>query len=69
MGIPVDHDTIQSVITIDDPMAYEQPWTALMAFSLREGVALAEFSCQEGDNLAFEAFERQLLEYGTEQRE
>jgi hypothetical protein len=61
----LDHDTIENVITIDDPTAYEQPWTATMTFSLREGVELEEFICQERDNLAFEALERQLLEYGT----
>jgi hypothetical protein len=36
-----------------------------MTFRLREGVELEEFICQERDNLAFEALERQLLEYGT----
>ena len=65
----VDHDTLENEITIVDPIAYERPWTATMIFSLREGVELEEFICQEADNRAFEEFERQLLEYGNEASE
>lgn len=62
----LDYDTLENEITIDDRLAYERPWTATMIFGLREGAELAEFICQEGDNVTFEAFEQQLLEYRKE---
>jgi len=63
----VDHDTLENVMTIVDPIAYERPWTATMTFSLREGIELEEFICQEADNRAFAELERRLLEYGREE--
>ena len=60
-----DEDTLENEITIIDPVAYTEPWSATMTFSRREGVELEEFVCSEADNRAFQEFERQLLEYGN----
>jgi hypothetical protein len=62
----VDRDTLENEITIADPIAYERSWMATVTFSLREGIELEEFICQEADNRAFAELERQLLEYGRE---
>jgi hypothetical protein len=42
----IDATTMQNEITIDDPIAYTQPWTAVMNYRLRE-FELAEFICAE----------------------
>ena len=39
-------EAMQSEITIDDPIAYTRPWTAVMNYRLRE-FELAEFICAE----------------------
>ena len=62
----IDEDTLENEITIIDPVAYEEPWSATLLFSRREGVELEEFICSEADNRAFQEFERQLLEYGNQ---
>lgn len=65
----VDPETIENEITIIDPIAYEEPWSATLTFSRREGVELEEFICSEADNRAFQEFERQLLDYGNQPSE
>lgn len=65
----VDEETLENEITIIDPVAYEEPWSATLSFSRREGVELEEFICSEADNRAFQEFERQLLEYGNQPSE
>ena len=42
----VDHETIENEITIDDPVAYEEPFTGTLTFRLRD-FELSEFICQE----------------------
>ena len=42
----VDHETLVSEVTIDDPIAYEEPFTGTLTFRLRD-FELAEFICQE----------------------
>ena len=42
----VDADTLENRITIDDPVAYERPWTGVMTYR-RRNFELAEFICQE----------------------
>jgi len=42
----VDHDTIENEVTIDDPVAYEEPFTGTLTFRLRD-FELSEFICQE----------------------
>jgi len=42
----IDADTLENRITIDDPIAYERPWTGRMTYRQRE-FELAEFICQE----------------------
>jgi hypothetical protein len=41
-----DDDTLENRITIDDPVAYERPWTGVMTYRKRD-FELAEFICQE----------------------
>ena len=36
-------------ITIDDPVAYERPWTATQVFELRPGDELLEYVCNENN--------------------
>jgi len=62
----IDENTLENEITIIDPIAYEEPWSATLSFSRREGVELEEFICSEADNRAFQEFERQILEYGNQ---
>ena len=42
----VDENTLENQITIDDPVAYERPWSAVMTYRKRN-FELAEFICQE----------------------
>lgn len=42
----VDDDTLENQITIDDPIAYERPWTGVMTYRKRD-FELAEFICEE----------------------
>lgn len=42
----VDHETIVNEVTIDDPIAYEEPFTGTLTFRLRD-FELSEFICQE----------------------
>jgi len=43
----VNEDTLENVVTIDDPIAYERSFTGTLTFDLREGFEIAEFICQE----------------------
>jgi hypothetical protein len=42
----LDHETLVNEVTIDDPVAYEEPFTGTLTFRLRD-FELAEFICQE----------------------
>ena len=42
----IDADNLESRITIDDPIAYEEPWTGVMTYR-RRNFEVAEFICQE----------------------
>ncbi len=42
----IDDETMEDVVTIDDPVAYTEPFTGTLNFRLRE-FELAEFICQE----------------------
>jgi hypothetical protein len=42
----IDDETLENRITVDDPIAYERPWTGVMTFRKRD-FELAEFICQE----------------------
>ena len=41
-----DDETLVSEVTIDDPIAYEEPFTGTLTFRRRD-FELAEFICQE----------------------
>ncbi len=41
-----DADTLENQITINDPVAYERPWTGVMTYRKRD-FEIAEFICQE----------------------
>ena len=43
----VDRETLENVVTIDDPVAYESTFTGTLTFGLRESFEIAEFICQE----------------------
>jgi hypothetical protein len=42
----VDDDRLENVVTIDDPIAYEQPWSGTIDYQ-RRNFELAEFICGE----------------------
>lgn len=42
----IDADSLENRITIDDPIAYEEPWTGVMTYRRRD-FEIAEFICQE----------------------
>lgn len=42
----IDENTLENTLTIDDPIAYERPWTSVMTFE-RSAYELSEFICQE----------------------
>jgi len=42
----VDHETLVNEVTIEDPIAYKEPFTGTITFRLRD-FELAEFICQE----------------------
>ncbi|MDH3420732.1 MAG: hypothetical protein OEQ25_13880 [Gammaproteobacteria bacterium] len=42
----IDENTLENVVTIDDPIAYERPWSSVMTFE-RSEYELSEFICQE----------------------
>jgi hypothetical protein len=46
----VDYDTLQDDLTIDDPRAYEKPWTGQQTFKLKPDWHLIEYVCE--DNMA-----------------
>jgi hypothetical protein len=43
----VDHDTLQDDLTIDDPKAYQRPWTGQQIFKLKPTWHLAEYICED----------------------
>jgi hypothetical protein len=42
----IDADSLENDITIEDPIAYEEPWTGVMTYR-RRSFEVAEFICQE----------------------
>jgi len=42
----IDENTLENVVTIEDPIAYERPWSGVMTFE-RTDYDLSEFICQE----------------------
>jgi hypothetical protein len=42
----IDDNTLENVVTIEDPIAYEHPWSGVMTFE-RSEYDLSEFICQE----------------------
>jgi len=42
----LDENTLENQITIDDPIAYERPWSGIMRFE-KSPYELAEFICEE----------------------
>jgi hypothetical protein len=42
----IDADSLENHITVDDPIAYEEPWTGVMTYR-RRNFEVAEFICQE----------------------
>ncbi len=45
-----DADTLQYVITIDDPIYYSKPWSNTRTFTrLKEDIGLLEYSCEENN--------------------
>ena len=47
------YDTMEYVVTVDDPGAYTRPWTSGMYLRFRPGQEMFEYICQE-QNQAFE---------------
>ena len=47
----VDHDTLEVVYTIDDPMAYTKTWTAQKIFKLRPDWQIKEYVCAENNEV------------------
>ena len=43
---PINDGRLENIITIDDPIAYEKPWTGMINYRHRE-FELAETICQE----------------------
>ena len=49
----LDRDTLEYVVTVDDPQAYVAPWSGQMIFTRRAGWELLEHNCvPEGDEYA-----------------
>ena len=44
----IDRDTLQDDLTIDDPKAYQKPWTGRQVFKLRPTWHLLEYVCTDG---------------------
>jgi hypothetical protein len=45
----VDADTIDYVVTIEDPNVYTQPWTVAVPLNRDENYRIYEYSCHEGN--------------------
>ena len=56
----VNEDRLQIDIAIEDPVAFNEPWTGQRHYR-RVDWDVEEFICM--DNVNFEAFERDVLEY------
>jgi hypothetical protein len=52
----IDHNTLEDVITVDDPNDYTKPWTGKQTFVLKPGWDLSEYVCE--DNLKFLEYHR-----------
>ncbi len=62
----VDEDSLQIDITIQDPIAFTQTWTGRRQYRAVDW-DVEEFICM--DNVSFEAFENELLDYEGSQSE
>jgi hypothetical protein len=47
-----DQDTLEDLITIEDPKTFTRPWTAVTHFKLQTGRQVAEYICENNRNLA-----------------
>jgi hypothetical protein len=45
----IDANTINYVVTIDDPKVYTQPWTVAMPLNRDDSYQMFEYSCHEGN--------------------
>ena len=45
----VDADTINYVVTIDDPQVYTKPWTVALPLNRDDSYQMFEYSCHEGN--------------------
>jgi hypothetical protein len=52
----IDHNTLEDVITVDDPNDYTKQWTGTQTFVLKPGWDLSEYVCE--DNLKFLEYHR-----------
>ncbi|HUA20432.1 MAG TPA: hypothetical protein VMB25_16910 [Bryobacteraceae bacterium] len=50
----VDHNTLTDQITIEDPVAYTQPWGGTLTFALHPNWSIGEMICE--DNVNFDEF-------------
>jgi hypothetical protein len=46
---PIDANTIEYRVTIDDPKVYSKPWTVEIPLNRDESYQMFEYSCQEGN--------------------
>lgn len=46
---PVDHDTLQYEITVDDPAQYTAPWKIAYPLARDAGYQMFEYACHEGN--------------------
>jgi hypothetical protein len=45
----LDHNTLEDVITIDDPKSYTKPWTVRKVFDLKPKWEIMEYECEENN--------------------
>jgi hypothetical protein len=46
---PIDKNTIDYRVTIDDPKVYTKPWTVQLPLNRDDTYQMFEYSCQEGN--------------------
>ena len=47
--IPVDHSTLPYRVTVEDPNAFERPWTVEIPLNRSPNYRILEYSCHEGN--------------------
>jgi hypothetical protein len=45
----LDHNTLEDLITIDDPKMYTKPWTVRKVFDLKPKWQIMEYECEENN--------------------